>query len=45
MIAQNDSKIIDDLLHLITTRKYKENDRLPSENELAIYYNIPRINV
>lgn len=45
MIAQNDSKIIDDLLQLITARKYKENARLPSENELAIYYNLPRINV
>ena len=37
MIAQNDSKIIDDLLQLISARKYKENARRPSENELAIY--------
>jgi GntR family transcriptional regulator len=45
MLAQNDSKIIDDLLQLIIEGDYKENDRLPSENELAIYYNLPRINV
>ena len=45
MIATNDSKITDDLLQLIIGGKYKENDRLPSENELAIHYKVPRFNV
>lgn len=45
MLAQNESKIIDDMLQSILQGKYKEHDRFPSENELAIYYNVPRINV
>ena len=45
MLAQNETKIIDDMLQSILQGKYKEHDRFPSENDLAIYYNVPRINV
>lgn len=45
MLAQNELRIIDDLLELILQGQYEEDDRLPSENELAIFYNTPRINV
>ena len=45
MLGQYESKILDDLLQSIRQGRYKENDRLPSENGLASYYKIPRINV
>ena len=45
MLAQNESRITDDMLQSIRQGQYKEHDRFPSENELAIYYNVPRINV
>ena len=33
------------MLQSIRQGKYKDHDRFPSENELAIYYNVPRISV
>ena len=44
MLTGNESRILDDMLRSISQGKYKEHDRLPSENELANYYNVPRIN-
>lgn len=38
-----ENKIIDDLLLCINNNKYKPEDKLPSENELACDYNVPRI--
>jgi GntR family transcriptional regulator len=35
--------IIDDLVEGIHSSKYAEDDRLPSENELAEYYHVPRL--
>lgn len=45
MLIQDESRIIDDLLQLILQGEYKEDDQLPSENELSIFYSTPRINV
>lgn len=45
MLAQNESMITEDMLQSIRQGQYKEHDRFPSENELAMYYNVPRINV
>lgn len=44
MLTGNESRILDDMLQSISQGKYKEHERLPSENELANYYNVPRIN-
>ena len=45
MIEQIELKIIDDLIAEITKGKYHTNERLPSENELADQYHVPRIKV
>lgn len=45
MLTGNESRILDDMLQSISQGKYREHDRLPSENQLANYYNVPRINV
>lgn len=44
MLTGNESRILEDMLQSISQGKYKEHDRLPTENELANYYNVPRIN-
>lgn len=44
MLTGIESRILDDMLQSISQGKYKAHDRLPSENELANYYNVPRIN-
>ncbi|CAB1245155.1 GntR family transcriptional regulator [Clostridium sp. MT-14] len=36
-------KIIDELIYNINNKKYKNNDKLPSENDLADIYKVPRI--
>lgn len=44
MLTGNESRILDDMMQLISEGKYAEHDRLPTENELANYYNVPRMN-
>lgn len=43
MREEAENKIIEDLLMDIRNNKYKADDKLPSENELADIYNVPRI--
>lgn len=43
MNEEIENKIIDGLLLCINNNKYKAEDKLPSENELAYNYNVPRI--
>lgn len=38
-----EEKIADELLHLITAGEFKEDEKLPSENSLAIKYNVSRM--
>ncbi|HBC96755.1 MAG TPA: GntR family transcriptional regulator [Clostridium sp.] len=38
-----ETKIIDELIYNINKKKYDKNDRLPSENDLADIYKVPRI--
>ncbi len=42
---EKEALIIDNLLEDIVSKKYKENDKLPSENELANKYKTTRITV
>ncbi|MCZ2259163.1 GntR family transcriptional regulator [Sporosarcina sp. G11-34] len=44
MLAQIESQMVDNLLQAIGRGDYKEHGRFPSENELAVSYDIPRIN-
>lgn len=41
----NEMEIIDQLITEIESGRYKTNEKLPSENELADYYRVPRITV
>lgn len=43
MTMSDEIKIVDKLLSLIAAGKYKVHDRLPSENEIADKYEVPRI--
>ncbi len=36
-------KIVDELISNINNKKYNSNDKLPSENDLADAYGVPRI--
>ncbi|HWQ41712.1 MAG TPA: GntR family transcriptional regulator [Desulfosporosinus sp.] len=41
----NEMEIVDKLVYLIISGKYKAHDKLPSENEIADQYKLPRITV
>ena len=43
MLTGIESRILDDMVQSISEGKYTEHNRLPTENELANYYNVPRI--
>ncbi|WP_163581312.1 GntR family transcriptional regulator [Gracilibacillus saliphilus] len=45
MSVDIESKILDDLMKKIIDEKFHENEKLPSENELAEQYRVPRATV
>lgn len=45
MIEDVEQMIVDDLLKSIMQDQFQENERLPSENELANLYKVPRIKI
>nr|WP_087973836.1 GntR family transcriptional regulator [Oceanobacillus rekensis] len=45
MSAEKEAIIVDDILRCIATGELKPGAKLPSENELAMHYHVPRITV
>lgn len=45
MIMSNEMEIVDKLVSLIVSGQYNAHDKLPSENEIADQYKMPRITV
>ena len=43
MTMSNETEIVDKLVSLIVSGKYNAHDKLPSENEIADQYKVPRI--
>ncbi|MER2173024.1 MAG: winged helix-turn-helix domain-containing protein, partial [Psychrobacillus psychrodurans] len=40
-----ETKIIDDIMHLIVSKSIEHGEKLPSENEFAKRYKVPRMTV
>lgn len=43
MIMSNEMEIVDKLVFLVVSGQYIPHDKLPSENEIAVKFNVPRI--